>query len=165
MTKYIFYSYNPAIKEHERYIQVYQPTVDKPRKTINRGKSRETLRISGQIGMTRNIPSNIYKRGNKYIVSQVQNKKKHHYGTYNTLEEAIQKRNKLAEQGIIKELRGKHRIRNHEDRYIYKYNTRYYIRKVVNKKQEHFGVFNTMEDAREERDFLESIGWDYSNMD
>lgn len=115
--------------------------------------------------ITRNTPSNIYKRRNKYIVSQVQNKKKHVYGTYNTLEEAIQKRKQLAEQGIIKELRGKHRIRNHEDRYIYKYKTRYYIRKVVNKKQEHFGVFKTLHEARQERDYLESIQWDYSNME
>lgn len=115
--------------------------------------------------ITRNTPSNVYKRRNKYIVSQVHNKKKHIYGTYNTLEKAIQKRNKLAEQGIIKELRGKHRIRNHEDRYIYKYNTRYYIRKVVNKKQEHFGVFKTLHEARQERDYLEQIEWDYSNME
>lgn len=110
-------------------------------------------------------PSNIYWNGNKWYISQVIHGNREYYGTYKTLTEATEKRNQLAQQGIIKERRGQHRIRNHKDRYIYEYHGRYYLKKVVNKKQQHFGVFNTLEEAREERDYLESINWDYSNMD
>lgn len=115
--------------------------------------------------MTGNRPSHVYKNGKSYYVSQVKKGIRKYYGTYPTLEEAVQRRNQLVREGVIKDKRGHHRIKNYNNRYIYPTNGKYRILKVVNKQQEDFGICSTLEEARVERDYLERIGWDYTNME
>lgn len=112
------------------------------------------------------LPSYVYKHGNQYYVQQWEGGKLKTYGKFRTADEAIQHRNKLVKQGTIKPRLGVHKIKYYPDRYIIKTpaNT-YAILKRHNGKNEHFGTYNTLEDAREERDYWESIGWDYDNME
>lgn len=106
----------------------------------------------------RDLPSHVYQTRNRYFVAQYVNKERVVYGRYDTREEAIQRRNQLIHDGVIQD-------RKEENRYISKKNRGYFIQKNINGVVEYFGMFRTLEDAREERDFLESIDWDYSNMD
>ena len=106
----------------------------------------------------RDLPSHVYQTRNRYFVAQYVNKERVVYGRYDTREEAIQRRNQLIHDGVIQD-------RKKENRYISKKNRGYFIQKRINDVVEYFGMFRTLEDAREERDFLESINWDYDNMD
>lgn len=107
------------------------------------------------------LPSYVYKELNKYVVKQ----KGKVYGRFKDKGQAISLRNKLVHNGTIVRLQGRHRIKNWEDRYIQYRNGKYYINKQVGKRFEYFGVYKTIEEARSERDYLESIAWDYSNME
>ena len=109
-------------------------------------------------------PSHVYWNGTRWYVAQVVNGETRRYGYYKTLREAIQRRDQLIQNGTITVRRGRP-IKNFQNRYIYKHKDKYYLKKVVNKQSEHFGTFNTLEEAQQERDFLESLNWDYSNMD
>lgn len=103
----------------------------------------------------------VYQYYNKYVIKQ---KQQTLYIT-NTLQDALQKKHELLQQGKLRPLlRGQHR--NPENRYITKtHSGTYAIRKMVNGYYQHFGTYKTLEDAREERDYLESIGWDYDEME
>lgn len=107
------------------------------------------------------IEKYVYQYWNKYKIIQGQNT-----WVTSTLEEALQLKQELIKQGkIVPRLRGPH-PRDYEDRYINETKSgTYQIRKMVDGEPSHFGTFKTMEDAREERDYLESIGWDYDNME
>ena len=112
-----------------------------------------------------NLPSYVYKQHNLYTVQRQKGEKLIIYGKFQEPEEAIQLRNKLIQEGTLKERRGKHRIKDWQNRYIKKtYNGKYAVQKQVNGEYCWFGVWNTLEDAIDERDYLESIGWDYDNM-
>ena len=114
----------------------------------------------------RNLPSNVYQCRNRYWVAQQVNGENKVYGWYDTREEAIQHRNQLVQKGVITNRVGKHRIKNYENRYIQKtHSNKYRIQKKIDGVIQHFGVFSTISEAREERDYLESIGWDYSEME
>ena len=110
-------------------------------------------------------PSHVYWNGTRWYVAQVVNGETKYYGYYKTLQEAIKVRNNLVKQGIITNRKGQHRIKNYQDRYVHKDGKKYTISKVVNGKQEYFGVYHSYEEAIRERDYLESIEWDYSNME
>lgn len=112
----------------------------------------------------RTLPSYVYQLRNRYYVAQTVNKEQIIYGRYDTREEAVQRRNQLVNDGVIKHRRGKHRIKNYEDRYLTNKKGRYYIQKCIDGKITHFGILNSLEEARRERDYLESIEWDYGNM-
>lgn len=113
----------------------------------------------------RTLPSNVYQTHNRYYVAQTVNYERIVYGRYDTPEEAIERRNQLVQEGTIIEHNGKHRIKNYEDRYITKKsNTMYQIMKWYEGELQYFCVFHSLKVAREERDFLERIGWDYGNM-
>ena len=127
-------------------------------------KTNITETIPRQINNKQSI-SNVYKIGKYYCVAQNVNKKRIYYGKYKTREKAITVRNNLVKHGIITNRRGQHRIKNYQDRYIHKDRGKYTISKVINGKQEYFGLFPSREEARQERDYLESIEWDYSNME
>ena len=103
----------------------------------------------------------VYQYYNKYVIKQ---KQQTLYIT-TTLQDALQKKHELLQQGKLRPLpRGQHR--NPENRYITKTQSNTYaIRKMVNGYHQHFGTYKTLEDAREERDYLESIEWDYDNME
>lgn len=107
------------------------------------------------------IEKYVYQYYNKYVIKQ---KQQTLYIT-TTLDEALQKKQELLQQGKLRPLlRGQHR--NPENRYITKTPAgTYAIGKRLHGKREHFGTYKTLEDAREERDYLESIGWDYDNME
>ena len=88
---------------------------------------------------------------------------------FSTLHEAQEYKNQLRQHGLLKKARTGRPIKHHENRYIYTCKhpngTSYVIQKMINGKIQHYGTYRNLQDAREERDFLESIDWDYSNMD
>ena len=97
----------------------------------------------------------VYKKGDKWGIKQ-----QLYFGTYDTLEEALEKRDQLLKEGELVS-----KMKKKDTRHINMTNTgKYVIRKMINGKIEHFGTFNTLEDAIDERDYLESIDWDYENM-
>lgn len=55
-------------------------------------------------------------------------------------------------------------IRNPEMKYIEKIRGKYHIHRINNDtgKLEHYGTFNTLEDAQKERDLLVSCNWDWN---
>ncbi len=108
------------------------------------------------------ISEHIYRQHRKYRV--VQNNTL--YGSFGTLKEAVECHERLIREGVIKK---KHRGRpfsRKSDRYISRSrNGNYRIQKSVHGVKGHYGTFKTIEEAREERDYLESIEWDYDNME
>lgn len=112
------------------------------------------------------LPSNVYKQRNIYRVIQTQNGQRKTYLITHNRQEAINYRNKLYEEGILKDLTRKAgRHPSGENRYIRKSGRGYNIQKMINGSMESFGTFSSLDDARNERDLLESIDWDYSNID
>ena len=108
------------------------------------------------------ISKHIYRQFRKYKI--MQNNKV--IGSFNTEEEARKAYAKLLHDGVIQNKRRGRPISREIDRYIKKTKAgTYSIQKYVNGVKEHFGTYRTLEDAREERDYLESIDWDYSNME
>ena len=106
-----------------------------------------------------NLPSNVYKKRKRYYVQQQVDHKRIRYGSFKERADAIQLRNKLIQDGTLKERRGKHRIKDWNMRYIHQtHNGKYSIHKQVNGEFTHFGTFKTIENAIDERDYLESIG-------
>ena len=96
------------------------------------------------------------------------NKDGHNYGTFNTYQEAITYRQHLIKNNWDK--RESHRIRGKTNphRYITVQNkgvNPYQIVKQIGGRMEYFGCFPTMEEAMVERDFLESIDWDWDLID
>ena len=113
----------------------------------------------------RELPSHIYKWANTYnIISSNNGVKTVHYKTQD-LQKAIKKRKELINRGIIKHLRKGRPCQENPNRYIYPKGKGYCIKKNINGKLTYFNTFPTLEDARKERDFLESIGWDWDNID
>ena len=98
----------------------------------------------------------------KYIIKY----KKEHYGTYDTYREAIQKRNQLIEHGWDKSLVSFQKGHDNPNRYITKTKSNSYaLKRMFNGESVHFGTYHTIEDAREDRDFWESINWDFDLLD
>ena len=90
-------------------------------------------------------------------------------GRFKTPEEAIQFKRECLHDGRIKQYPQGRPISKHENRYIqskkHKSKTSYTIQKVIGGVHYTYGTYYSLEDARSERDFLESIGWDYDNME
>jgi len=108
------------------------------------------------------ISKHIYRQFRKYKIMQNNTV----IGSFNTEEEAREAHAKLLHDGVIQNKRRGRPISREEDRYIKKNKSgTYRIQKSVHGVIGHYGTFRTIEDAREERDYLESIGWDYDNMD
>lgn len=116
----------------------------------------------------RELPSHIYKWANTYnIISSNNGVKTVHYKTQD-LQKAIKKRKELINRGIIKHLKRGRPCKENPNRYIYrkkKGNGGYCIRKNINGKYTYFTTLPSLDAAREERDFLESINWDWDNID
>ena len=84
---------------------------------------------------------------------------KKYYAHAKTLIEALMKR----DYGIAnnwKSLPYNH-VSKTKEPYIHNSNGRFMILKDINKKQEYFGTFDTLEDAIAERDLLIKYDWDY----
>lgn len=96
----------------------------------------------------------IYKTtSNKYVIRQ----KNQYYGTYNTHEEATQKLQQLIQNGEIQP-KTKDPQRYISIKYTYPYTKKYRLRKSVNGKEIH-KTFNTLKEAIQYRDYMESINW------
>ncbi len=82
------------------------------------------------------------------------------------IEDALKLKQQLFQQGVIRpKLSGPQR-NSYENRYIHTtLSGTYQIRKSVNGEYTTFGTYKTIEAARDERNYLESIDWDYSNME
>ena len=103
----------------------------------------------------------VYKNHNKYYV--VYHKK--NIAKCDSEEEAIKERDRLINEGkIIPQRRGR-KPRCEEDRYIRRVKGKYTLQKSINGKTEYFGTFKTLEEARSERDLLESINWKWEDVD
>lgn len=108
------------------------------------------------------ITKHLYRQHRKYRVMQ----NNHVYGVFNSEEEARNYLEKLTREGVIRDKKRGRPISKEQDRYIKKTKAgTYSIQKHINGVRGHFGTYRTLEDAREERDYLESIDWDYSNME
>lgn len=96
----------------------------------------------------------IYKTtSNKYIIRQ----KNQYYGTYNTHEEATKKLHELIHEQKIKP-KTKDPQRYISIRYTGPYTKKYRLRKIVNGKEIH-KTFNTLKEAIQYRDYMESTNW------
>ena len=90
----------------------------------------------------------------------IQDKDKKYHGTYKTKEEAVRQLCKLIDDGTITLPRLK------PTRYISKKNDHLYcINKRIGGRTVYFGSFHSLEDAMRERDFLESIDWNWDDID
>lgn len=86
-------------------------------------------------------------------------------GKFNTPTEALQYKEQLIrEKKIIPKRRGR-KPRCEEDRYIRRVRGKYMLQKSVNGKTQYFGTFKTLQEAREERNIFEQIGWNWENID
>ena len=89
-----------------------------------------------------------------------------YYGTYDTYNEAVQKRNQLIEHNWDKTLITLEKGKDNPDRYISKTKSNSYaLVKMVDGELVHFGTYHSLDDAREDRDFWESINWDFDLLD
>ena len=87
------------------------------------------------------------------------------FGVFANLLEAINLRNNLVNDGLVIIKKRGRPFKNYETRYIARKDGSFVIKKNIDGKSEHFGTFHSLEDAMEERDFLESIDWDWNNIE
>ena len=103
----------------------------------------------------------IQHRGNKYIIIKTKEDKNVWFGSYSSLDEAIQFRNKLIKHNwdinYFKELyKTSTTIQN---KYIIKDRGKYAIVRVYKHNRRGYGHYDTLQEARKRRDYLESINW------
>lgn len=86
-----------------------------------------------------------------------------HYGIFATFEEAYKYKQYLEDHDWDKKLAYRKRGKYNPHRYISVNRgvNPYHIVKRIDGRLEYFGCFPTMEEAMAERDFLESINWDW----
>ena len=103
----------------------------------------------------------IQKRKNKYIILKTKNRKKEWFGSYETLKEAIQFRNKVIQHNwdytYFKELyKNSTTIQN---KYITKEKGKYAVVRVYKNHTRSYGHYTTIEKARKRRDYLDRLDW------
>lgn len=107
-------------------------------------------------------PSFIQKVGDKFKIEKAwgnhrkQNRKRCSYGTFNTLEEAIQYRDKCIQANWDASLRPQNPLK-----YIQKKKGKYWIIK----NDESYGMFNNIDDAVYERDLLMKCNWEWDALE
>lgn len=90
-----------------------------------------------------------------------------YFGTFNTLKEAHEYRNFLIKQNWELKYKKRTSRKYNLPKYIYQKpgkNT-FIIQKTVNYQQVHFGTYHSLEEAVHERDFYQSIDWDFDLLD
>ena len=108
------------------------------------------------------ISKYVYRRYNKYLIKQ-QHKT---LAVTDTPDEAIIKKEQLIREGVIQPKLPGVQGKPYELRYISCIRSgNYQINKFVDGRLACFGTFKCLSDAIDERDYLESIGWDYDNME
>lgn len=109
----------------------------------------------------------IYKMDNKYCIYKMLNGRQKYFGRFKTLDEAIEYREFLIAHDW--NLQYKKRCPpgssicscdKKSNKYIYKNGKKYGVFKFIKGKLVYFGVFNTIEDARQYRNFLMDHNWD-----
>ena len=154
-----FYIQSGTIQETKKTIQEYIKTnyddkyIDYKRANLRRSKNKHLPRHITYITTT-----------DKYRVSKNVKGTTYYYGTYDTLEEAQQK---IKEMEKINWKPPKRKRKPYdtspENRYIQQHpSSKHYF---VVKNGEHYGTFKTLEQAREERDWLIKNNWSYENID
>jgi len=105
---------------------------------------------------TRNIFKRQYKDKPYYKIEKQINGERLYYGSFNSLEQAMQRRDFLEDhQWDIK-----YACKPKCEKYIQKsVSGKYNVSKRINNNQIYYGTFNTLEEAREYRDFLEEHDW------
>ena len=103
----------------------------------------------------------IYKTKGAYMIY----KDRFYYGTFATFEEAYKYKQYLEDHDWDKKLAYRKRGKCNPHRYIVKNNGSYSIHKSVDGKIVVFATCKKLEDAIAERDFLESINWDWNLID
>ena len=103
----------------------------------------------------------IQRKENKYRIQKKKGKNNEWYGSYISLDEAITFRDKLIAHDWNKEYfeelyKTSTYIRN---KYIIKDKGKYAVVRVYKHHQRWYGHYNTLEEARKRRDYLESINW------
>lgn len=97
----------------------------------------------------------IQKHGKKYQIFN-----KIHYGVYNTIEEAMDTRDKLVANHWNRNILTIHATKSNTNyEYIYEYKNRYRVTKLINGKQKAFGVYDSLEKAIWYRDFFKKHNW------
>ena len=105
---------------------------------------------------TRNIFKRQYKDKPYYKIEKQINGERLYYGSFNSLEQAIQHRDFLEEQ----QWNIKYCRKPRGEKYIQKsVSGKYKVSKRIKNNQIYYGTFNTIEEAREYRDFLEEHDW------
>jgi len=90
-------------------------------------------------------------------------KRQVYYGEYDTLEEAILVRDKQEKEGWqIPPRKRKEYTWDNLKRYIHESKTGKYI---IKRNGQHYGTWNTLQDAVDERDWLIENNWSYDNID
>lgn len=110
----------------------------------------------------------ISRYGDKYCVRKSVNGNVEYFGVYNTMKEAIEMRDKLIKNNWDKHIVPVKKYLQ-KNRYIVKRtdkegNVFYEITKRIEGNYTYFGRFKDIEQAIEERDFLEQNEWDYENI-
>lgn len=119
-----------------------------------------------------NPNKNIKKHRKKYSLIKKINGKEVYFGLFDTLQEAREYRDFLEKHNWNQKYR---KIQHHNFQWN-KYNlpknihynkqqNTYNVRKVFNYKQVHFGTYHSLEEAVHERDFYQSIDWDFDLLD
>lgn len=103
----------------------------------------------------------IHKQKNKYIILKRIQTKLFYFGTYNTLNEAIQARNQLIKNNWQKP---KNKLKNIKIRKIKNGENRYDIRKNQNGTLKHFGTYKTLKNAIETRNELIKYNWQWEEI-
>lgn len=99
----------------------------------------------------------IYKKGNYYNIYKYIGKECYFYGKYKNIDEARRHRDFLVEHNWDIQ----YQIRPDKSmQYIRYLDGKYRIYKTINKICHYYGTFNTIEEAREYRDFLIEHEWD-----
>ena len=99
-------------------------------------------------------------KNGKYVVYKTINKRIYDFGRYDTEKEAMDMVDFLKRHDW--DLKYAH-IRNPEMKYIEKVHGKYVIHRINNDtgKIEHYGTFNTLEEAQAERDLYVRCNWDW----
>lgn len=104
----------------------------------------------------RNIRYN-KKYDNYYIQKQI-NYQYYYKGIFNTLEEAIEERNKLSKSGWDTSLMKK--SEKIETKNYFKTSSGYYVKKTINNQNYNFGRYDTEKEAQTRVEFLKKHNWD-----
>lgn len=139
----------------------YYGTYSTYRQAVNR---MNYLITKGEITpRKRTLPRHIHFIHNRYYIYKNIEGKVTYFGCYDTLEEAVKRRDYMLDNGWSREgISVKHyRERTEEMKYLTRTGNG---RWRITKNNENYGTFKELSDAMDERDYLVSIDWDYGNM-